>query len=70
MTGALDTQQILTLLQEVAAEVITPRFRALADDEIGSKSHPGDLVTVADREAEVIITRELRTAYPDAVVLG
>ncbi|WP_281964209.1 inositol monophosphatase family protein [Serinicoccus marinus] len=68
--AALTTDAVLTLLQEVADEAITPRFRALADDEIGSKSHPGDLVTVADREAEVLITRELRAAYPDAVVLG
>lgn len=70
MTGSLSTDRVLTLLQEVADEVITPRFRALAEHEIGSKSHPGDLVTVADREAEVLITRELRTAYPGAVVLG
>ena len=52
------------------AEVINPRFRALADDDISSKTHPGDLVTVADQEAEVIITRALRAAYPQALVLG
>lgn len=66
----IETTQMLTLLQQVADQVITPRFRALADDDISSKSHPGDLVTVADQEAEVLITRELRAAYPDAVVLG
>lgn len=67
---SLATDRVLRLLQEVADEVITPRFRSLDEDEISSKSHPGDLVTVADREAEVLITRELRTAYPGAVVLG
>lgn len=66
----LGTDDVLRLLQEVAEEVITPRFRALAEHEISSKTHPGDLVTVADREAEVLITRELRAAYPGAVVLG
>lgn len=66
----MDTQTVLTLLQDVAAEVINPRFRALADDDVTSKTHPGDLVTVADREAEVILARELRAAYPDAMVLG
>lgn len=66
----MDTQTVLTLLQDVAAEVIDPRFRALADGEVTSKTHPGDLVTVADREAEVILARELRAAYPDAMVLG
>ncbi|QFG70185.1 inositol monophosphatase [Ornithinimicrobium pratense] len=61
---------MLTLLQEVAAEVIDPRFRALEEGQISSKSHPQDLVTVADQEAEVLITRALRAAYPQALVLG
>lgn len=65
----LGTDAVLTLLQEVAAELITPRFRALADDQVMEK-RPGDLVTVADREAEVAITRRLHAAYPSAVVLG
>lgn len=67
--GVVETDAVLTMLQEVAAEVVTPRFRALSDDQIGSKG-PGDLVTVADREAEVLITRRLQEAYPDALVLG
>jgi len=65
----VDTEAILTLLQEVAAEVITPRFQALANDEIHEKN-PGDLVTIADREAEVLITAALQAAFPDAVMLG
>lgn len=66
----IGTSQMLTLLQEVAEEVITPRFRALREGEVTSKTHPGDLVTVADQEAEVLITRALRAAYPQAMVLG
>ncbi len=65
----METQEVLTLLQEVAAEVITPRFRAMSGDDIEEKN-PGDLVTVADREAEALITESLRRAYPDALVLG
>ena len=60
---------MLTLLQEVADEVINPRFRSLDDDEVTEKN-PGDLVTVADREAEVLITARLQAAYPDALILG
>lgn len=60
---------MLDLLKEVAAAVITPRFRSLADGEVMEKT-PGDLVTVADREAEGLITAALRAAYPTAVVLG
>jgi fructose-1,6-bisphosphatase/inositol monophosphatase family enzyme len=65
----VNTQEVLQLLQDVADEVINPRFRALSDDEVAEKN-PGDLVTVADREAEVRITEALNRAYPDALVLG
>ena len=60
---------MLTLLQDVAAEVINPRFRALADEQVSEKN-PGDLVTVADHESEALITEALRAAYPDALILG
>ncbi len=66
----MDTDAVLALLQDTAEEVINPRFRALAEGDVSSKTHPGDLVTVADQEAEVIITAALRAAYPDAMVLG
>ena len=65
----MDTDEVLTLLREVADEVVNPRFRTLTDDQIAEKN-PGDLVTVADREAEVRITAALQAAYPDALVLG
>ena len=65
----MDTDAVTTLLREVAAEVITPRFRSLAAGEVHEKN-PGDLVTVADQEAETLITEALAAAYPDAVVLG
>ncbi|HWJ09082.1 MAG TPA: inositol monophosphatase family protein [Nocardioides sp.] len=65
----MDTAAVLTLLQDVAAEVINPRFRSLADDQVSEKN-PGDLVTVADHESEVLITAALNAAWPDAVVLG
>jgi fructose-1,6-bisphosphatase/inositol monophosphatase family enzyme len=65
----VDTDAILTLLQDVAEEVINPRFRSLDAGEIHEK-RPGDLVTAADHEAEVLITKALQDAYPEAVVLG
>ena len=66
----VDTEAVLRLLQDVAAQVVEPRFRALGRDEVSSKRRPGDLVTVADREAEVLITAALRAAHPDALVVG
>lgn len=68
MTG-LGTDAVLSLVQDVAAEFVSPRFRALAEGQVMEK-RPGDLVTVADREAEVALTAALTSAYPDAVVLG
>jgi fructose-1,6-bisphosphatase/inositol monophosphatase family enzyme len=65
----VETDAVLTLLKEVAEQVINPRFRALATGEVHEKN-PGDLVTVADHEAEILITKALNAAYPDAVVLG
>jgi fructose-1,6-bisphosphatase/inositol monophosphatase family enzyme len=65
----VETDAVLTLLKDVADEVINPRFRALATGEVHEKN-PGDLVTVADHEAEVLITQALNEAYPDALVLG
>ncbi|WP_139983913.1 inositol monophosphatase family protein [Nocardioides litoris] len=66
----MDTDEVLALLRRVAAEVVEPRFGALAEGEVESKGRPHDLVTVADREAEVLIAAELRRAWPSAVVLG
>lgn len=66
----MDSDAVLALLQQTAEAVINPRFRALADHEVSTKSSPQDLVTVADREAEVLITEALRAAYPRALVLG
>ena len=65
----MDTEAVLRLLQDVADQVVNPRFRSLSAGEIDEKG-PGDLVTAADREAELLITDALRAAYPDAVILG
>jgi fructose-1,6-bisphosphatase/inositol monophosphatase family enzyme len=66
----VDTDAVLALLQEVAEEVVDPRFRNLEREQVTSKGRPGDLVTVVDREAEERITAVLQPAHPDALVLG
>lgn len=38
-------------MRDVAASVVMPRFRSLAPGEVAEKS-PGEIVTIADREAE------------------
>lgn len=56
-------------MQEVAAEVITPRFRALTSGDVMEK-RPGDLVTVADHEAEELLTQALLADDPSVLVVG
>lgn len=63
------TDEVLRLMQEVAEQVINPRFQTLVQGQVHEKN-PGDLVTVADHEAESLITEALLHAWPDAVVLG
>lgn len=65
----MDTQDILDLMKHAADAAILPRWRSLGESEVREKS-PGDLVTVADTDAEKLITKELRSAFPDAVILG
>ncbi len=60
---------VLGMLRDVADELVLPRWRRLADGEVMEKN-PGDLVTVADREAEVAITEWLQDRHPEAIVLG
>ncbi|MBV2156286.1 inositol monophosphatase [Kitasatospora sp. SUK 42] len=59
--------KVAEILAEASAEAVEPRFRALAAGEVMEKA-PGEIVTVADREAEVIITRRLRELLPVPVV--
>lgn len=66
---SVETDEVTDLLEQVAEEYITPRFRMLRDGEVHEKN-PGDLVTVADHEAEFAITEVLGRAYPGAMILG
>lgn len=59
---------VTRILQEAAEVAIVPRFRALAKAEVFQKSS-GELVTVADREAEDMIAPRLQ-ALVDAPVVG
>jgi fructose-1,6-bisphosphatase/inositol monophosphatase family enzyme len=61
--------EVGTLLREAAADAILPVFRRLDDAEIEEKA-PGEVVTVADRRAERIITDGLLRLLPGSVVVG
>ncbi|WP_381557011.1 inositol monophosphatase family protein [Streptomyces eurythermus] len=57
-------------VRKAAAAEILPRFRRLAAHEVDQKSGPHDLVTDADRLAELRLTEDLRALLPGSVVVG
>ena len=64
-----DIDRITRLVEEVAAEEIVPRFRALADGEIRRKKG-GDLVTVADEATETRLGAALGELLPGSTMVG
>ncbi len=65
----IDLDAVADILREAATTAIVPRFRTLAAHEIEEKS-PGELVTIADREAEAIIAARLGGLLPGIPVVG
>jgi fructose-1,6-bisphosphatase/inositol monophosphatase family enzyme len=65
----MDADAVAEVIVAVADAMIVPRFGRLTDGEVEAKS-PGDLVTIADREAEAALSAILRRAYPSALIVG
>lgn len=63
------SEKIETLIREITAAEIMPRFRSLATDEKWEK-RPGSVVTAADVAAESFLVRELPPLLPGSVVVG
>ncbi|RLJ59381.1 fructose-1,6-bisphosphatase/inositol monophosphatase family enzyme [Litoreibacter meonggei] len=61
---------LIQIVRDVAAKEIRPLFRNLDVSDIDSKSAPDDLVTVADRAAELAITAAVRELLPNAAIVG
>ena len=61
---------LIALVREVARAEIMPRFRALPEGAVQSKTAPDDLVTEADLRAEAAITEGVRALLPEALVIG
>jgi hypothetical protein len=57
------------LIRSVAAEQIMPRWQHLLQEQINEKT-PGDLVTIADKEAEARLTEALAGLIPGSRVVG
>ncbi len=67
---SIDHDKISDIIREVAADKIIPRFQQLKEHEVRAKSSPKDLVTIADEEAEIELTRIFKDLYPGSQVLG
>ena len=61
--------RVTTILQEVAAEVVEPRFANLADADVDEKA-PNELVTTADTQSEALLARRLGELLPGVPVVG
>ena len=61
---------VIAIVKETSEEVILPRFKTLTDSDIKEKSGPGDLVTIADIEAEEKLSKVLKQLVDGSVVIG
>ena len=61
--------EVAAIMQFAAAEAIVPRFQKLRDGQV-EETTPGEVVTVADREAERIISPRLTALLPGSRVVG
>ena len=69
--GRLDglIERVAAVVREVSESAIEPRFTALQDGDVEEKS-AGEVVTVADREAEALLTAHLEAILPGVPVVG
>lgn len=65
----VNIEAVAAIIAEVAAREIQPRFRSLAAHEMREKG-PGDIVTIADEQAELALTPLLLDQVPGSVVIG
>lgn len=66
---SVDPLAVADIIIETAQAVILPRFHHLAAADIREKG-PGDYVTVADTEAEALLTRRLTDLLSGSLVVG
>lgn len=69
MLTASFSDQVSAWLREVAHEQVLPRFQRLRPQDIEEKA-PGELVTLADRQAELSLTPKLEQLLPGSRVVG
>lgn len=69
MSSASLTADVFAVMQRAAAESIMPRYQSLAAHEIDAKA-ADDVVTIADKEAELILADGLAKLLPEVAIVG
>lgn len=68
--AVIDPDRITNLLVECSNDYILPRYNALLEDEISTKTGPNDLVTQADIDVEEHLKKVLPDCFPGSIVVG
>ncbi len=68
MSEAL-TREVRALMRQASERAIMPRYQSLSASEIDAKA-ADDVVTIADHEAEAILTEGLAKLLPEAAIVG
>lgn len=63
------TRNVRAIMSRAAESAIRPRYRLLAEHEVTAKAGD-DVVTIADHEAEAILTEGLARLLPEATIVG
>ncbi|TAN57810.1 MAG: inositol monophosphatase [Rhodospirillales bacterium] len=66
----VDLEVVANIIREVAEAVVLPRFRNLKAGEVRTKTSARDFVTIADLEAERMLTGALTELLPGSCVVG
>lgn len=65
----INIEEVQNIMREVARTSILPRFRNLQDGDIAYKG-PDDPVTIADKEAEKVLSNHFLALLPGSKVVG
>ncbi len=68
MTQTL-TGRVAAIMRDAANRAIMPRYQSLTADQIDAKA-VDDVVTIADKEAELILAEGLARLLPEAAIVG
>lgn len=70
MAQTVDIDAVSKIIRETARDCLIPHFQHLLAGEVTTKSGPTDFVTVADTEAESMLSKRLKELIPDSIVVG